>query len=462
MTRRITALLLALPLLVQFGCETTGGRDRSPLLAATVAPQPPDQERLDAARKRLELFMATHYAKGLFPSFAAGVFGRKGVLYTHYINSSESKKYSTGSVTKLLTATLFQIYVDRRQVHPYETVDRHFPELAVLRWKNQPVMLQHLVTHTGGFPDLRFYKTPDYRQIASLDLKVPMPIYPPGRHYRYSNHGYIMLGHVLEKACGDVLAVCMKKTVFDPVGMNDSEGPTTGAGGFVTTLHDLMLFGQMYLNRGTAAGHRILRSESIEDMLIPGFFIPPSEHNYYTGRGWRVKTDRRGVVTMFHIGGANYTSAWLQLFPPYDVGIAYLGNPPNYNDALMNYLSGVQYLLGEIAGAEVNSDRAPYAWKADPAAMALRSQYEGSYTSPAKNETLRVEIERRGDAEHLMVKGMGSYELFPETHHIFNGGREFLTHQFVVDPTTGKVVAMANAYGYYEKQEPTPVSAVAK
>jgi CubicO group peptidase (beta-lactamase class C family) len=432
------------------GCESSRSERKAPV-TENIAPTI-DGDRVDASKQRLERFILNHYERGFFPSFAVGVFNRSGFVYTYYINSNSSKKYSTGSVTKLLTATLFQMQLERNRLQPHETIDRYFPEFQVLRWNNEPITVLNLVTHTGGFPDLRYYKNPEYRKIDSIDLKVPMPIYPPGRHYRYSNHGYIMLGHILEKVCEDSIANCIRREIFEPLGMTDSSGPTTGAGGFVTTLHDLMLFGRLYLNEGTADGRILLSKASIQQMLQPGFYIPNSDHQFFTGRGWRVKTDRTGVVTMFHIGGANYTSAWLQLFPRYRVGICYLGNPSEYSDPLMNYLSGVQYLLGDVAGAYVNSPGPVYAWKADPPDPELASQYPGVYIDRRTSETLMVFVKKYADQEHLMIKGPWTYEIFPETHQVFNGGRNFLSHQFVVDPPTGKVIALANGSGYYEKQ----------
>lgn len=432
------------------GCESSRS-ERDSLFTEAIAPVT-DGDRIEASKQRLERFILHSYSRRLFPSFAVGVFDRRGFLYTYYINADANKSYSTGSVTKLLTATLFQMQLERKRLQPHEAIDRHFPEFQELRWNNEPVTLQNLITHTGGFPDLRFYKKPDFRKMESIDLKVPMPIYPPGRHYRYSNHGYIMLGHILEKTCGDSIENCMKREIFDPLGMTESTGPKTGAGGFVTTLHDLMLFGRLYLNGGTVDGKRLLSKASIEQMVHPGFHIPKSDHNYFTGRGWRVKTDEKGVVTMFHIGGANHTSAWLQLFPRYGVGICYLGNPPEYSDPLMNYLSGVQYLLGDVAGAYANSPQPVYAWKADAPKPELSAQFPGVYIDPQTSETLVVYTEQRAETQHIMVRGSWAYEVFPETHHVFNGGRDFLTHQFVVDPATGKVVALANGFGYYEKQ----------
>lgn len=420
---------------------------------------PNDQNRVETSQARLERLIAYNYYKKLFPSFSVGVFDRRGFLYTYYISSDQNKQYSTGSVTKLLTATLLQIQLERQRLQPLENIDRYFEDLSQLRWNHTPITIQNLVTHTAGFPDLRFYKTTDLIKIESIDLKVPMPIYPPGQHYRYSNHGYIILGHILEKTCGNTIDNCIKREIFEPLGMTESKGPTTGAGGYVTSLQDLMLFGRMYLNGGRANGRIILSQNSIADMVVPGFYIPPSQHRFYTGRGWRVRTTGKQVTTMFHIGGANYTSAWLQLFPPYNVGICYLGNPPKYNSQLESFLVAVQYMLADVAGAYANSNQPINTWSPDQPNPKLAEQYSGIYRNSLTKDELQVEwqtIDTKTETKEsqltIISKEQQEYNLLPETHQVFIGGKKFVSHQFVIEPNTNKVIAIANSDGYYVKQ----------
>ncbi|MBW7859135.1 MAG: beta-lactamase family protein, partial [Leptonema sp. (in: Bacteria)] len=413
-----------------------------------------DLNRVANSQERLERFMAYNYGKKVFPSFAVGVFDRSGFIYTHFISSDLNKQYSTGSVTKLLTATLLQMQLERRRLQPFENIDRYFDDLSELRWNHTPITIQNLVTHTGGFPDLRYFKTTDLIKIESIDLKVPMPIYPPSQHYRYSNHGYIILGHILEKVCGNKIEECIKRDIYEPIGMTESKGPTTGAGGYVTTLQDLMLFGKMYLNGGRANGRTILAQSSMAEMVHPGFYIPPSEHRFFTGRGWRVRTAGNQVVTMFHIGGANYTSAWLQLFPPYNVGICYLGNPPEYTSQLESYLVAVQYMLADIAGAYVNSNKPLYEWSPDQPTPELAKQFNGIYINSLTENKLQVEWQTKRETSQLMAKfnNEKEYTLFPETHQVYNGGNKFISHQFIVEPKTNQVIAIATSDGYYVKQ----------
>ena len=445
----VVKIAICLCLLVVAYCGAA--QPSSTQFSVTVKQSAADPEAVTAAQDRLAKYIVAHYYRKMFSSFAVAVFDRNGAVHTYYLHSDEHKQYATGSVTKLLTATLFQIEVDRKQLQPLEIIDRYYPDFAELRWQNQSITLQNLVTHTAGFPDLRYYKTPDLRKIESIDLKVPMPIYPPGKHYRYSNDGYIMLGHILKRVCESSIGECARREIFDPLQMNDSSGPTTGAGGFKTSVHDLILFGRMYLNGGAANGRRILSLRSINDMVQSGFYIPPSTHQYFTGRGWRVRSDAKGVRTMFHIGGANYVSAWLQLFPRHGVGICYLGDPPEYTDSLMNYLSGVQGLLGDVATAYVGAGEPVYAWQPDRPSSDLSDQFAGQYVDQMTDDTLTIYWNQDVMPPQLMAKGVSDYPLVGETHQVYVGGRDNLTHQFVVDPFTNQVVAVANGFGYYEK-----------
>ncbi len=414
----------------------------------SYAQKTPDPLRLEREQAKVRNIMSYYHRQGLFPSFAAAVFSSDKVLFTHYINSSSQKVYSTGSVTKLITATLFQIMVEKKKISPEAPVTQYYPDLSEL-WKDYSSVpnLNHLISHTSGLPDLRYYPDQVPQKVESLNLNIVPPVYPPGSHYRYSNQGYIIAGNIIEEACGKNLYECAEQELYIPLGMNSSEGPVNGAGGFVTNLHDLIQFGRMYLNRGSLNGRRFLEPQSIEEMMHPGFYIPPSSNNFFTGRGWRVKRNEDGVVTIFHIGGANYVSAWLQLFPPYNTGIAYLGNPPEYSDNLMGFLVRMQYALGDLAGAYVSSPAPVYHWRHDQPDDALWSQFAGNYVNISTGETLKMKTNEKNE---LWLDYRGSYLLTPETHHHYTGGRG-LNHQFVVEPVSNRVIGVANANGYFDR-----------
>ncbi|HPO09009.1 MAG TPA: serine hydrolase, partial [bacterium] len=128
---------------------------------------------------------------------------------------------------------------------------------------------------------------------------------PPGYQRVYSDIGFIVLGETVEKVSGTRLDRFAKERIFEPVGMKDTcfrpgrkartrcaateysgmlgkfmigevhdenayaLGGIAGHAGLFSTVDDLAVFCQMLLNGGAYGDARILRTETIEDMLAP-------------------------------------------------------------------------------------------------------------------------------------------------------------------------------------------------
>ncbi len=105
-------------------------------------------------------------------------------------------------------------------------------------WASQ-IQIQHVMTHTAGFLGSGSVpKTQQYWQGkgVSLSANPPYPrihaamlagvhdyplLFSPGSRRRYSNHGYGVLGQVVEDRGGMPYADYMQQRVFAPLGLND-------------------------------------------------------------------------------------------------------------------------------------------------------------------------------------------------------------------------------------------------
>lgn len=94
------------------------------------------------------------------------------------------------------------------------------------------ISLRHLLTMTSGLPD---YLSDDYvddslanpelvqnQQTALSYAFDEEKLFHPGVSFQYSNTNYVLLGLILENVTGLNYALVMKKSVFDPVGMDQS------------------------------------------------------------------------------------------------------------------------------------------------------------------------------------------------------------------------------------------------
>jgi CubicO group peptidase (beta-lactamase class C family) len=135
-------------------------------------------------------------------------------------------------VTKSFTALGLLRLVDQGLLDLDAPVLDYIPELALTQSAEWLPLLtvRHLLTHSSGLPyvgaDNRW---PDHSD-AVLDSYFMSPefadtynfMFPPGRLFYYSNHGFDLVGLVIERVSGRPYADYMREQVFQPLGMTDA------------------------------------------------------------------------------------------------------------------------------------------------------------------------------------------------------------------------------------------------
>lgn len=154
---------------------------------------------------------------GVFPGASLLVFRKQKTLSEQVYGMAqlepETRKltqttlFDISSLTKpVCTASLFIKAVQEGRCSLYDPVNTFYPSLRAAH-----MSLRHLLNHTSGLPDYRpYYQTlvnehPDWMMthrgkdwIIQSILKEPL-ISKPGEKVLYSDLGYILLGHILEK-----------------------------------------------------------------------------------------------------------------------------------------------------------------------------------------------------------------------------------------------------------------------
>ncbi|NIK78931.1 CubicO group peptidase (beta-lactamase class C family) [Paenibacillus castaneae] len=99
----------------------------------------------------------------------------------------------------------------------------------------------------------------------SLDVE-----HEPGSYYRYSTHSTYMLSAILERATGQKLVDFLMPRLFEPLSISRPTwescptGITAGGMGLSLSTADIARFGQMLLNKGEFAGHRVVSEAFLE------------------------------------------------------------------------------------------------------------------------------------------------------------------------------------------------------
>lgn len=403
-----------------------------------------------------ETWLNNFHKNNTIPSISVGIVKDNKLIYEHYINSNSHKIYNLASITKTLTATAVMQLAEQNKISLDDPITDYFPELILENpeLKSKPVRIRHLLSHTAGLPDLRFYETPSFNQfkLEEQALIVPRQIYPTGMHYRYSNSGYIILGKLIEKIKKRSLASHMQQEIFNKIGMTDTAYSPyhSGAYGIQSSLHDMSRYAIFALNKGVTFNQiTLLKKETFQSMLKNQLNFPDSCCNEYCGLGWRVREIHRRPVTFFHIGGSNNAAAWIQMFPEENTAILYLADPPQYTKTTEYFLSSLQIKLADLSSnfRGMNLNKIPLA----KTSISFLHKFPGVYVK--KDGVSKIKITRAENKLRLWNSNGSYYNLYGGTVNIFYGSENYTSHEFVFDKNKTNVIGMARYDGYYTRLE---------
>jgi CubicO group peptidase (beta-lactamase class C family) len=175
------------------------------------------------------------------------------------------------SVTKSITSTLVGIAQDAGDLDITDAAATYIPE-----WEGTPsaeVTVQDLLSNDSGrqwslgLDYVELLRAPD-KNAFGIGLGQDVP---PGQTWAYNNAAIQTLSEVLETATGEAPADFAERTLFEPVGMSDSELTTDAAGnsltfmGLHTTCLDLARFGYLMLRRGTWDGEQVVSADYVDE-----------------------------------------------------------------------------------------------------------------------------------------------------------------------------------------------------
>jgi CubicO group peptidase (beta-lactamase class C family) len=263
-------------------------------------------DRIDLVRRRL----AGWVEEGHSPSISALVARRGRIVFQEAFGQlgpdfdspafRADSIFPIRSITKPMTATAVLMLVEEGQLGLNRPVVEYLPEICGKG--TEALCVHHLLTHTSGYLDedldaLTAERSQSYQRRESsnhwylqmlLDTRWDAALWKPaGEEMSYSNHNYDLLGEIVQRVSGRDLDGFMRERIFEPLGMNNtwlippesvrsrivrypknsalaesdaalgadvnSRGievfPGPGSGVY-STLQDLAVFGQTFLNGG--------------------------------------------------------------------------------------------------------------------------------------------------------------------------------------------------------------------
>lgn len=142
------------------------------------------------------------------------------------IPDAPEAKFRLGSITKQFTAASILLLEERGKLNTDDPVKKYMPD-APAAWDK--ITIYNVLTHTSGIPS--FTDFPDYRSTEATPTTPDKLVarfrdkpldFQPGEKWKYSNSGYVLLGHLIEKISGKSYQDFVEENIFKPLGMNDS------------------------------------------------------------------------------------------------------------------------------------------------------------------------------------------------------------------------------------------------
>jgi len=343
------------------------------------------------------------------------------------VPNSPATRFRLGSVTKQFTAACVLLLEERGKLNINDPVKKYLPG-APAAWDK--ITIYHLLTHTSGIPN--FTGFPDYpklepfattsEQLVARFRDKPLD-FEPGEKWQYSNSGYVLLGHLIEKISGESYQKFVQENIFTPLGMKDSGYDSNsaviphrasgyvhvgdgfenagfihmsvphGAGALYSTTPDLLKWEQGLF------GGNLLQAAALQKMTTP------FKQNY--AFGLQVET-AGGHKVIQHDGGIEGFNTHLAYYPDDKLTVVVLGN---VNGGAPGEIGGK---LAAMAHGETM--KLPGERKEIVLIPQLKERYLGAYQlAPGVN----LLITRENNQLFSQLTGQPAFPIFPESETMF-------------------------------------------
>ena len=143
---------------------------------------------------------------------------------------NKDTKFNMASAGKMFTAVAIAQLVENGTLSFEDPISKYVDDTWYPEEVTDAVTIHHLLTHTSGLGDFfnesfhagsreRWRELDDYKELIVGDTLA----FEPGTNWRYSNIGSFMLGVVIESATGENYFDYIRKNVFEPAGMDNTD-----------------------------------------------------------------------------------------------------------------------------------------------------------------------------------------------------------------------------------------------
>lgn len=339
-----------------------------------------------------------------------------------------------------------------------DPISNFIPELD----NYEGVTIKNLLTHTGGLPDYMYLLDQEWdktkfatnESVIQLFKELqPEKEFEPGKDFRYSNTGYLLLASIIERLSGKSFEAYLTEKIFNPLQMDhtfvyrrrfqpkevenyaygyiysdslkrkilpDEVGNDfyivfldgiVGDGMVSSNLHDLLKWDKALY------GNTLINEED-RKLIFSSYPIKGNQETDY-GFGWFIKQDSLLGKVASHSGRwAGYLTL-IERHLDKDKTIIQLFN--NETKITSNPIENVHKVLYNLPIEK------PYELP-----VKTLNKYVGSYTADGRTEKINIEFNR------LWIGGIYPLKPVSETKFIIDGFRPEVSYEFLLD-TNGEV-----------------------
>lgn len=350
--------------------------------------------------------------------------------------------FELGSITKVFTALLLAIAVERGEVGLDDPLVKHLPPgVTAPSVDGRVITLRDLATHTSGLPRIPKNLEPRdpndpyagytvemmYDYLASAELAQK-----PGTQYAYSNLGVALLARALIVRAKKTYAELVRERITGPLGMANTwvdvpserraslaPGHTQmlepapyrtrqamiGNGGVISSANDVLTFlsaGLGLVETPLAGAFRMIETQQ----------MPIGEHGAIA-LGWHLQP-HAGSVVVWHNGGTNGFHTYAGYERQARQAVVVLSNvstPGGVDDIGGHLLSGSP--LAPAGSADVTPVRPRVQVAVAPRVL---DRYVGEYQL---GRQAVLSVRRDGGQLYAQLTGQSAYPVYPESEQVF-------------------------------------------
>jgi len=283
--------------------------------------------------------------------------------------ANEHTRFAIGSTTKAMTAASIAMLVDEGKLKLDDRVSQYIPELQLSDpWVTRELTIRDLLTHRSGLPgtDLFWASSWKYSQADVIrGLRYIQPTASFRSKWQYHNVLYALNGTIIERVSGMPWEQFVRKRIFEPLGMNETEplvsmivgkpnvavphalvndsvaivpirstDGVASAGSVWSSVSDMAKWMRFVIDSGRVGDKRLIQQKTFAELVTPQIEAPMAEYpalqlakpDFFSyGLGWFIQ-DYRGQQVWMHTGSINGLCAIIGLEPNKRLGVYVLEN----------------------------------------------------------------------------------------------------------------------------------------